>query len=328
MTVSVRLAIVGATGEVGNVMQQVVAERDFPFDTIKFLASERSVGKPIEFKGETYHVELLAEGAFTDVDIVLSSTPGSVSKEFSPIAAAEGAVVVDNSSAWRMDPETPLVVPEVNPDAVQQHKGIIANPNCSTIQMVMCLKPIHDAAGLRRVIVSTYQSVSGAGHRGLLDLDRQMEADRTGQPPVAEKFDHPILDNCLPHIDDFVPGGYTKEELKMVDETRKILGIPDLPVCPTAVRVPVHYSHSESICVETEKKLTADEARELLAGFPGITVVDAPAAARQYIYAQHPLNRSGTVQEVGKAALFLATDDSAFTTGSVLECDGGVTLGY
>ena len=293
-------------------MRQVVAERSFPFDTITFLASQRSVGKTIEFLGKTYPVELLAEGAFRNVDIVLSSTPGGVSREFSPIAAREGAVVVDNSSAWRMDPDTPLVVPEVNAHAAKAHKGIIANPNCSTIQMVVCLKPIHDAATIRRVIVSTYQSVSGAGHRGLLDLDNQLAASRDGQPLVADKFDHPILDNCIPHIDVFQDNGYTKEEMKMVDETRKILEVPDLPVCPTAVRVPVHFSHSESICVETERKLSADEARELLADFPGITVVDDPAGAR------YPLAADAT----GKDDVFVGRirEDLSHPNGLVFWC--------
>ena len=293
-------------------MRRVVAERRFPYDSIKFLASKRSAGKSIEFEGKTHRVELLAEGAFTDVDIVLSSTPGSVSKTFSPIAAREGAVVVDNSSAWRMDPDTPLVVPEVNPHAARRHKGIIANPNCSTIQMVVCLKPIHDAARIRRVIVSTYQSVSGAGHRGLQDLDRQLEASHAGRPLVADKFDHPILDNCLPHIDDFEPGGYTKEELKMVNETRKILEAPDLQVCPTAVRVPVHYSHSESVVVETERKLTADEARDLLANFPGVTVLDDPSRSC------YPL----AAEAVGKDDVFVGRirEDLSHPNGLVFWC--------
>jgi aspartate-semialdehyde dehydrogenase len=209
------------------------------------------------------------------VDIVLSSTPASVSREYSPIAARAGAVVVDNSSAWRMDPEVPLVVPEVNPHDVARHKGIIANPNCSTIQMVVALKPLHDAFRVRRVVVSTYQSVSGAGAKGLHELQEQTAAHVRGEPsPAPSKFAHPIAFNCIPQIDDFLPTGYTKEEMKMVHETRKIMGDDSIDVCPTCVRVPVLYSHSESILVETEAPITPEAAREVWAHAPGLVVVD------------------------------------------------------
>jgi len=272
------VAVVGASGAVGEVMVRLLVERNFPVGSIKFLASERSAGKSIEFRGEKHAIERLSAEAFRGVDIVLSSTPASISREFSPIAAKAGAVVVDNSSAFRMDPEVPLVVPEVNPHDVAKHKGIIANPNCSTIQMVVALKPIHDAARIRRVIVSTYQSVSGAGQKGIDELQAQSEAhvQRTAMPGPS-KFAHPIAFNCIPQIDDFLPNGYTKEEMKMVNETRKIMGDSAIDVCPTCVRVPVLYSHSESILIETDRPVTPEEARELWRHAPGLTILDDPS---------------------------------------------------
>jgi aspartate-semialdehyde dehydrogenase len=260
-------------------MTRLLQDRKFPVGSIKFLASERSAGRTVEFAGETYPVEPLAPEAFRGVDIVLSSTPASVSREYSPIAARAGAVVVDNSSAWRMDPEVPLVVPEVNPHDVARHKGIIANPNCSTIQMVVALKPLHDAFRVRRVVVSTYQSVSGAGQKGLHELQQQTAAHVEGRDaPAPAKFAHPIAFNCIPHIDDFLPNGYTKEEIKMVNETRKIMGDATIDVCPTCVRVPVLYSHSESILVETDRPITPEAAREVWSTAPGLVVVDDPAS--------------------------------------------------
>jgi aspartate-semialdehyde dehydrogenase len=276
------VAVVGASGAVGDVMIRLLQERRFPVGSIKFLASERSAGKTIEFAGESHTIQPLTPAAFEGVDIVLSSTPASISREFSPIAARAGAVVVDNSSAFRMDPDVPLVVPEVNPRDVAKHKGIIANPNCSTIQMVVALKPLHDAFRIRRVIVSTYQSVSGAGAKGLHELQEQIEAQVAGRPaPAPAKFAHPIAFNCIPQIDDFLASGYTKEEMKMVHETRKIMGDDTIDVCPTCVRVPVLYSHSESILIETERPITPEAAREIWASAPGLTVVDDPAS-RQY----------------------------------------------
>lgn len=258
-------------------MIRLLEERKFPVGTIKFLASERSAGKTVTFAGETYTVEPLTAEAFADVDIVLSSTPASVSKQFSPLAAQAGAVVVDNSSAFRMDPHVPLVVPEVNPHDVAKHHGIIANPNCSTIQMVVALKPLHDAFRVRRVVVSTYQSVSGAGQKGLHELHAQTAAHVAGEPlPAPSKFAHPIAFNCIPQIDDFLATGYTKEEMKMVNETRKIMGDETIDVCPTCVRVPVLYSHSESILVETEEPITPAAARDVWSRAPGLIVVDDP----------------------------------------------------
>lgn len=272
------VAVVGASGAVGERMIRLVAERNFPLKSIKFLASERSAGKTVGFRGELYPIEPISARAFEGVDVVLSSTPGSISKEWSPIAARAGAVVVDNSSAFRMDPEVPLVVPEVNPRDILKHKGIIANPNCSTIQMVVALKPIHDAVRIRRVVVSTYQSVSGAGMKGLQELESQNRAAATnGTIPGPAKFAHPIIGNCIPHIDDFLPDGYTKEEVKMINETRKIMGDPTIEVSPTCVRVPVPFSHSESIQIEIERPISADEARAIWAQAPGVTVQDDPS---------------------------------------------------
>ncbi len=276
------VAVVGASGAVGNVMTRLLEERNFPVGKIKFLASERSAGKTLMFKGEQHPILPLNDSAFDGVDIVLSSTPASISKQYSPVAARAGAVVVDNSSAWRMDPEVPLVVPEVNAHAIARNKGIIANPNCSTIQMVVALKPIHDAVKIRRVIVSTYQSVSGAGQSGMSELWSQTKARVNEQEvPAPSKFAHPIAFNCVPQIDDFLPGGYTKEEMKMVNETRKIMEDDSIDVCPTCIRVPVLYSHSESILIETEQPITPELARSIWSKAPGLTVIDDPSA-KQY----------------------------------------------
>ena len=272
------VAVVGASGAVGQVMVRLLADRAFPVGSIKFLASERSLGKSISFRGESVPIQLLDDRAFAGVDIVLSSTPGALSTRYSPIAARAGAVVVDNSSAWRMDPTVPLVVPEVNLQAIQRHRGIIANPNCSTIQMVVALKPLHDAARIRRVVVSTYQSVSGAGQAGMDELRAHTSAYLADlDPPDRVKFAHPIAFNCIPQIDDFLPNGYTKEEMKMVNETRKIMEDDTLDVCPTCVRVPVLHSHSESILVEFDRPVTPEEARSLWANAPGLKVVDDPS---------------------------------------------------
>jgi aspartate-semialdehyde dehydrogenase len=276
------IAVVGASGAVGEILIELLLKRNFPVGSIRFLASPRSAGKAIDYGGETHAIEPLTADSFEGVDLVLSSTPGSISKEFSPIAARAGAVVIDNSSAFRMDPNVPLVVPEVNPEAVATHKGIIANPNCSTIQMVVALKPIHDAARIKRVVVSTYQSVSGAGQKGMHELWSQTGATVNNETiPSPSKFAHPIAFNCLPQIDDFLPNGYTKEEMKMIMETRKIMGDDSIDVCPTCVRVPVLHSHSESIFVETERPVTPEEARDLWSNAPGVTVLDDPG---QLIY--------------------------------------------
>lgn len=267
-----RVAVVGATGMVGRKFLQVLEERKLPVSEYFLFASKRSAGTQVTFMGKPYTVRELTDTAFEDlhVDIALFSAGAGTSKHFAPIVAASGAVVIDNSSCWRMDPDVPLVVPEVNPDAIPGYrkKGIIANPNCSTIQAMVPLKPLHDAYGLKRVIYSTYQAVSGAGQQGYLDLQNGFK----GEAP--QKFPHPIAGNCLPHIDVFLDNGYTKEEQKMIDETRKILSLPELAVTATTVRVPVFHGHSESINVEFERPFDLAELRALLEKAPGLVVMD------------------------------------------------------
>ncbi len=272
------VAVVGATGAVGQQMVACLEERRFPVHRLVPLASERSMGKKVTFMGKELPVEVLTKDSFNGVEIALFSAGGSISKEFGPIAAAAGAVVVDNSSAWRMDPEIPLVVPEVNPGDIAQYpkRGIIANPNCSTIQMVVVLKPLHDAARIKRVVVSTYQAVSGTGQKAVEELANQVRALLSCENPVMKVYPHRIAFNCLPHIDVFQENGYTKEEMKMVNETQKILGDATIQVTATTVRVPVFYGHSEAVNLETERKLSVYEARELLAAAPGVKVVDDP----------------------------------------------------
>jgi aspartate-semialdehyde dehydrogenase len=272
------VAVVGATGAVGRQMVACLEERRFPVHRLIPLASEKSLGKNVTFLDKEIPVEVLTRDSFAGVEVALFSAGGSISKEFAPIAAAAGAVVVDNSSAWRMDPEIPLVVPEVNPGDIAQYTrhGIIANPNCSTIQMVVVLKPLHDAARIKRVVVSTYQAVSGTGHKAVEELVQQVRALFNNQEFVKKVYPHRIAFNCLPHIDVFQENGYTKEEMKMVNETLKILGDSTIQVTATTVRVPVFYGHSESVNVETHRKLSVTEARELLASAPGVKVVDDP----------------------------------------------------
>jgi len=273
------VAVVGATGAVGNEMINVLEQRDFPVRKIKLLASSRSAGESLEFRGESVTVEELTEDAFKDIEIGLFSAGGSVSERFAPIAARDGCVVIDNTSAFRMDPEVPLVVPEVNPHAINQYtqKRIIANPNCSTIQMVVVLKPIHDVARIRRVVVSTYQAVSGTGKEAIEELDRQTRAIFSQQEVKVEVYPHQIAFNCLPHIDVFLDNGYTKEEIKMVNETKKIMEDDSIRVTATTVRVPVFYGHSESVNIETEKKITPQACRDVLSKAPGVVVEDDPS---------------------------------------------------
>jgi aspartate-semialdehyde dehydrogenase len=282
MAGSYRVAVVGATGAVGQQMVACLEERRFPVAQLFPLASERSLGKKVTFLGKEIQVEVLTKDSFKDIDIALFSAGGSISKEYGPIAAAAGAVVVDNSSAWRMDPEVPLVVPEVNPQdiALYTKTGIIANPNCSTIQMVVVLQPLHAAAKIKRVVVSTYQAVSGTGQKAVEELAAQVRALFNNQEVVKKVYPHRIAFNCLPHIDVFQDNGYTKEEMKMVNETQKIMGDPTIKVTATTVRVPVFYGHSESVNIETERKLTVYEARDILAQAPGVKVVDDPLKNR------------------------------------------------
>jgi aspartate-semialdehyde dehydrogenase len=273
------VAVAGATGAVGGAMLDVLDRRNFPLKELRLLASERSVGKKLRFRGQEIAVQQLTRDSFAGIDIALFSAGASRSLEFAPAAAAAGAVVVDNSSAYRMDPEIPLVVPEVNPHAIAQYKkrGIIANPNCSTIQMLVALKPIHDAVKIKRIVVSTYQAVSGTGAKAIEELRQQVLDYAAGKSPEHKVYPHQIAFNCLPHIDSFLENGYTKEEMKMVNETRKMFEDPAIGVTATTVRVPVFYGHSESVNIETEKKITAGEVKSLLAKAPGVKLVDDPA---------------------------------------------------
>ncbi len=270
------VGVVGATGAVGREMLKVLEQRNFPVTKIKALASSRSAGTKLEFKGEEIVVEELTENSFDHLDLALFSAGGAISKKFAPIAAEKGCVVVDNSSAWRMDPEVPLVVPEVNPDDLENHKNIIANPNCSTIQMVVPLKPIHDTYRIKRIVVSTYQAVSGTGQKAINELEQQVRDLFNMKEVKCDVYPYQIAFNCLPHIDIFLDNDYTKEEMKMVNETKKIMGDDTIKVTATTVRVPVFYGHSESVNIETEKKISAKEVRALLSQAPGVKVLDNP----------------------------------------------------
>ena len=270
------VAVVGATGAVGNEMVDTLEGRNFPVEKLRLFASERSEGKTLDFHGRPVPVEILTDKVFAGIDIALFSAGGDRSLEFAPAAAKAGCVVIDNSSAWRMDPGVPLVVPEVNPHDLDWHKGIIANPNCSTIQMVVALKPIHDAARIKRVVVTTFQSVSGTGKKAMDELLNQTKDILNFKDVTPVIYPHQIAFNCLPHIDKFMDNGYTKEEIKMVNETKKIMGDNTIKVTATTVRVPVFRGHSESINIETAKKLSANEARAILSAAPGIIVYDAP----------------------------------------------------
>ena len=272
------VAVVGATGAVGREMLSVLEERNFPVERLVALASPRSAGQELPYGGQTIKAAELGKQSFDGVALALFSAGAGTSREYAPIAATAGAWVVDNSSTWRMDPTIPLVVPEVNADVlkIRPPLTIVANPNCSTIQMVVALKPIHDAVRIKRIVVSTYQAVSGAGRKAMEELSHQVAALFNGKEIERAKFPHQIAFNCIPHIDSFLDNGYTKEEMKMVEETRKILGEPNLPVTATTVRVPVFCSHSESVNVETVVKLSAAEARQILREAPGVIVADEP----------------------------------------------------
>ena len=268
------VAVVGATGAVGTIICRLLEARKFPFKRIKFLASSRSAGKPIQFAGQTYRVEELKPEAFDGVQLAVASTPDEVARDFVPAAVEKGCIVVDESAYWRMDPKVPLVIPEVNAHAIWRHRGIIASPNCSTTQMVVAMKPLHDAARVRRVVVSTYQAVSGAGMAGTRDLENGTRAYYAEKAYRYECFPYPIVFNCIPQIGSPKEAGYTSEEMKMIRETQKIFDDDSIRVCATCVRVPVSNCHSESILVETERKVTVEEARRLFAAMPGIVVMD------------------------------------------------------
>ena len=297
-----RVAIVGATGLVGSTFLKVLEERDLGITDLYLFASKRSARKNIVFRGKEYIVEELTEKSFDrEIDIALFSAGGDISKKFAPIAAKKGILVVDNSSAWRMDEKVPLVVPEVNPERVFENNGIIANPNCSTIQCMPPLKALAEKYGLRRVIYNTYQAVSGTGQKGVEDLENGLK----GLAPKT--YPHQIVNNCLPHIDSFLENGYTKEEMKMVNETRKILELPNLPVTATCVRVPVINSHSVSITAELDKDFDIEELKEVLANYKGIILVDNPE------HNQYPLATNASGQDkvlVGRVRRDFSTDRS------------------
>lgn len=283
MTKQFNVAVVGATGMVGQKMIEVLIEREFPFKELKLLASSRSADQKIEAGGKRYTVEELTTASFAGIDFAFFSAGGDISKAFAPEAVKHGAVVIDNSNAFRMDPAVPLVVPEVNPDTVFEHKGIIANPNCSTIQMVVALKPLQDAVPIKRIVAATYQAVSGAGKEAVDELLEHSRSALEGRPINPERIPHKgakrnfqLAFNCVPQIDVFVEDGYCKEEIKMINETRKIMGLPNLPVTATTVRVPVVTSHSIAVNVEFSGSLTAAAARDLLAGAPGVVLLDDP----------------------------------------------------
>jgi aspartate-semialdehyde dehydrogenase len=290
---SVNVAIVGATGAVGQEFLIVLAERNFPIANLKLLASRRSAGKTVEFKGKTYTIEELTHDSFKDVQIALFSAGGSISKEYAPSAVKAGAIVVDNSSAFRMKEGIPLVVPEVNPEAIHRHSGLIANPNCSTIIMNVPVWPLHHQPGggnrIKRIIVSTYQAVSGAGAWGLYELDAQLKSHAAGEPIRKEKFPHQIANNLFSHNTRIAPNGYNEEENKMVNETRKIFADPKIMVTATCIRVPIPRAHSESINLEFERPITPDQVRKILSSAPGVKIVDDIEAN----YFPMPLEASG-----------------------------------
>ena len=273
------VAVVGATGVVGRTMIQVLLEREFPVGDLRLLASERSAGKTVSIDGATREVELATGEAFDGVDIALFSAGADASRELAPLAVARGATVIDNSSAWRMDPTVPLVVSQVNPDDMEGHPGIVANPNCSTMQLVPVLMALRDAIGLERVVVDTYQAVSGTGGDAIRELEGQVRAHVAGEPTHRAVYPHQIAFNALPQVDVFLDNGYTKEEWKLVTESRKILHLPDLRVSCTAVRIPVFVAHSEAVHVETRAAISPDRARELFSAVPGVVVQDDPSTS-------------------------------------------------
>jgi aspartate-semialdehyde dehydrogenase len=303
---SVNVAIVGATGAVGQEFLNILAERKFPIGELKLLASGRSAGKTVEFGGTTHTIEELTKDSFAGIKIALFSAGGSVSKEFAPAAVAAGAVVVDNSSAFRMKDGIPLVVPEVNPDAIAKHIGIIANPNCSTIIMNVPVWPLHNVNRVKRIIVSTYQAVSGAGAWGLYELDSQLKSYAAGEPIRKEKFPHQIANNLFSHNTAIAANGYNEEENKMLNETRKIFGEPKMMITATCIRVPIARAHSESINLEFERPITPEQVRQILKTAPGVKIVDD----REANHFPMPLEASGQdLVLVGRIRQDMSRDD-------------------
>jgi aspartate-semialdehyde dehydrogenase len=306
-----KVAVVGATGAVGLEMIKMLESRNFPTESIKFLASERSIGKKLIYNGKKITVELLTKESGKGIDIALFSAGATVSKEFAPYFVADDCFVIDNSSAWRMEKDIPLVVPEVNSHDLKKDKKLIANPNCSTIQMVVALKPIHDFAKIKRVIVSTYQSVSGAGQKGINELTEQVKAWAKGESiPTANKFQYQIAFNLIPQIDVFTDNGYTKEEMKMTNETKKIMGDNSIEVSATCVRVPVFRSHSENIWIETEKPISLQQAKELLSKAEGIQLMDEPESKK---YPMPLFAENMQTVYVGRVRADISTKNNALT---------------
>jgi aspartate-semialdehyde dehydrogenase len=273
---SYHVAIVGATGAVGDELLRVLERRAFPVERLVPLCSERSAGNKVSFRGEQITAQRLSPESFAGIDLAFFSAGGNISREYAPIARNAGAVVIDNSSVFRMEPDVPLVIPEINGADVQQHRGLIANPNCTTAVALMALYPLHRAFGVRRVVAASYQAVSGSGARAIKELRSQVEAAAKSQPAVPEIYPHPIAFNVLPHVDSFLPGGYTKEEMKMQNEGRRIMHLPDFRASMTCVRVPVYRAHSVAVSAEFERPVSVEEAHEVLAKAPGLELVDEP----------------------------------------------------
>jgi aspartate-semialdehyde dehydrogenase len=273
---SYHVAIVGATGAVGQELLRVLERRAFPVERLLPLCSERSAGTPVFFRGQQIPAERLGPDSFAGVEVAFFSAGGNISREYAPIARDAGAIVIDNSSVFRMEPDVPLIIPEINGDDVRQHRGLIANPNCTTAVALMALYPLHRAFGVRRVIAASYQAVSGSGARAIDELRSQVQAAAANEAPVAAIYPHPIAFNLLPHVDSFLPGGYTKEEMKMQNEGRRIMHLPDFRASVTCVRVPVYRAHSVAVTAEFERPVSVEEAHEVLAKAPGLELVDEP----------------------------------------------------
>ncbi|MBA2431499.1 MAG: aspartate-semialdehyde dehydrogenase [Chthoniobacterales bacterium] len=303
---SYHIAIVGATGAVGLELLDVLTRRGFPVQKLRLLASGRSAGKRISFRGEELIIEELREDSFRGIDMAFFSAGGDISRRYVPLAAAAGAVVIDNSSAFRMDPQVPLVIPEINGADVKQHRGIVANPNCTTAVTLMALYPLHLAFGVRRIFASSYQAVSGTGARAIEELRRQVAETNSGAPVTAEVYPHPIAFNVLPHVDSFLANGYTKEEMKMQNEGRRIMHLPDFRASVTCVRVPVYRAHSVAVSAEFERPVSVDEAREVLAKAPGVDLLDEP---QRNLYPM-PLDAAGKDNcQVGRVRLDCALEN-------------------
>ncbi len=303
---SYHIAIVGATGAVGAALVQVLERRGFPVERLLPLSSSRSAGKTVSFRGEEIATEELSPASFRGIDLAFFSAGGDISRQYAPIARAAGAIVIDNSSVFRMEPDVPLVIPEINGDDVRHHRGLIANPNCTTAVALMAIYPLHRAFGVRRVFAASYQAVSGSGARAISELRSQVEAAAAKTAPVAEVYPHPIAFNVLPHVDSFLPGGYTKEEMKMQNEGRRIMHLPEFRASVTCVRVPVYRAHSVAVSAEFERPVSVEEAHEVLAKAPGLELIDEPQKNRYPM----PLYTAGKDNcEVGRVRLDCAFDN-------------------